>query len=167
MPQQMVIDSLKFARDRGQLEGTLPVSGLSRIHDLLTEVSGQVVFRLQGGEGRLGRKQLVLEVDGELPLRCQRCLERIDHPLRIVSTLELIGSEAELSQEDLEDDTRDFLTAQKDLDVAVLVEDEVILALPPVPRHEHCAPLGGQPAVQKEDSPFAALAALKGRAPKV
>ena len=56
------------------------------------------------------------------------------------------------------------------LDVLELIEDELILALPLVPRHEpHCpvplaAPEGAVSAAPEEPHPFAALAALrKGR----
>lgn len=59
--------------------------------------------------------------------------------LFIVSVLELIADEADLTQDALEDDSRDFLVAQKELDVAALIEDEIILALSLTPRHEDLA----------------------------
>jgi uncharacterized protein len=163
MSQQIVIDSLSFAREGRSLQGELPVSGLERLHDMLAEVAGVVVYRLNGRMGRQGKHQLVLEVVGEIPLVCQRCLGRFDHPLSIVSTLELVADEADLSQDELEDDSRDFLVAQKELDVAALIEDEIILALPVAPRHEDCALPGGSTCGTKV-SPFAALKALKDKA---
>lgn len=163
MSQQIVIDSLSFAREGRSLQGELPVSGLERLHDMLAEVAGVVVYRLNGRMGRQGKHQLVLEVVGEIPLVCQRCLGRFDHPLSIVSTLELVADEADLSQDELEDDSRDFLVAQKELDVAALIEDEIILALPVAPRHEDCALPGGNTCGTKV-SPFAALKALKDKA---
>lgn len=161
MSQQIVIDSLSFAREGRSLQGELPVSGLERLHDLLAEIAGVVVFRLDGRLDRQGKPQLLLEVVGEVPLVCQRCLGRYDFPLSIVSTLELIAAEADLTQDELEDDSRDFLVAQKDLDVAALVEDEIILALPTAPRHDDCElPSGGSRG--NKVSPFAALKSLKG-----
>jgi uncharacterized protein len=162
MSQQIVIDSLSFAREGRSLQGELPVSGLERLHDELAEIAGVVVYRLNGKMSRQGKPQLVLEVSGEVPLVCQRCLGQLDHPLSIVSTLELIADEADLSQDELEDDSRDFLVAQKELDVAALIEDEIILALPGAPRHKECALPDGNTRGTKE-SPFAALAALKGK----
>ncbi|HEX5802044.1 MAG TPA: DUF177 domain-containing protein [Azospira sp.] len=163
MSQQIVIDSLSFAREGRSLQGELPVSGLERLHDTLAEIAGVVRYRLQGRLGRQEKPQLLLEVVGEVPLVCQRCLGRLDYPLSIVSTLELVADEADLSQDELEDDSRDFLVAQKELDVAALVEDEIILALPSAPRHEDCALPGGSSRGTKV-SPFAALSALKGKA---
>ncbi len=163
MSQQIVIDSLSFAREGRSLQGELPVSGLERLHDLLAEVAGVVCYRLHGRISRQGKPQLLLEVVGEVPLVCQRCLGQLGYPLSIVSTLELIADEADLTQDELEDDSRDFLVAQKELDVAALIEDEIILALPSAPRHDDCALPSGSSCGTKE-SPFAALNALKGKA---
>ena len=67
-----------------------------------------------------------------------------------------------LTQEEIEDDSKDFLPAEKALDVVALIEDEIILNLPTAPRHEACVlPEAG---VQAEKvSPFAVLQSLKNR----
>ena len=105
---------------------------------------------------------LRLEVGGIIPLACQRCLEAIHFQLDVDSLLELIPADAELSQEELEDDTRDFLPVAGELDVAELVEDEVLLALPVAPRHERCG-LPGAADAGERINPFAALHGLKGK----
>ncbi len=160
MSQQVLIDCLGFVRNRGVLEGKLPLTRFSRLGDYLVESSGDAAYRLAGHVDVNGRKQLLLEVEGELSLRCQRCLESIHFPLYVDSVLELIRSDDDLSQEDLEDDSKDFLVAQRDLDVVGLIEDEIILALPAAPRHQNCA-LPSADRGTAEESPFAALAALK------
>ena len=162
MSQQIVIDSLSFAREGKALQGELPVSGLERLHDVLAEIAGSVVFRLNGRIGRQDKPQLLLEVSGRVPVICQRCLGRLDYPLSIDSVLELIADEADLSQDELEDDTRDFLPVVRELDVVELVEDEILLALPVAPRHERCGLPGAADAGEREN-PFAALAGLKGK----
>lgn len=105
---------------------------------------------------------LQLEVGGLLLLACQRCLEAIPFELDVDSLLELIPADAELSQEELEDDTRDFLSVAGELEVAELVEDEVLLALPVAPRHERCG-LPGAADAGERINPFAALTGLKGK----
>ncbi len=105
---------------------------------------------------------LRLQVNGVLPLACQRCLEAIHFELDVDSQLELISEDSELSQDELEDDTRDFLPVAGELDVAELVEDEILLALPVAPRHERCG-LPGAADVGERINPFAALAELKGK----
>jgi len=50
--------------------------------------------------------------------------------------------------------------ATKSMDVAALVEDEAILALPMVPLHERCE-TGVAPDASAEAGPFAPLAGLR------
>lgn len=162
MSRRVVIDSLVFAREGRSLQGELPVSSLTRILDVLADQAGELRYRVQGQMGPRRRPQLLLEVDGRLSLRCQRCLEGIDYPVRVRSVLELISNEEDLTQEEIEDDSKDFLPAEKTLDVVALIEDELILELPTAPRHESCVlPEAG---VQSERvSPFAVLQGLKNR----
>lgn len=163
MSQQLVTDSFVFAREGRVLEGALPVLQLERLHDLLAEVVGELQYRLQGLKGERGQSQLRLTVSGTLPLACQRCLKAIDFEVGVDSLLELVPEGAEMSQDELEDETRDFLPVAGALEVAALVEDEVLLALPIVPRHEKCG-LPGATEAGELVSPFAALATLKGKA---
>ena len=162
MSRRVVIDSLVFAREGRSLQGDLPVSSLARILDVLADQTGTLNYRVQGQMSPRRRPQLFLEVDGRLSLRCQRCLEGIDYPVRVRSVLELVSDEEDLTQEEIEDDSKDFLPAEKTLDVVALIEDEIILDLPAAPRHESCVlPEAG---VQSEKvSPFAVLQSLKNR----
>lgn len=155
-------DAFVFAREGRVLEGALPVPDLERLHDLLAEVAGEVSFRLSGSKGERGELLLQLKVEGLLPLACQRCLEAIPFELDVDSLLEIVPEGADLSQDELEDDTRDFLPLAGELNVAELVEDEILLALPVAPRHEKCG-LPGAAGAGERVNPFAALAALKGK----
>ena len=151
-----------FAKEGRVLEGVLPASSLERLHDLLAEVSGDVSFRIQGLKGEHGELMLHLEVTGLLPLACQRCLKAIPFDLYVDSLLELIPEGADMSQDELEDDTRDFLPVAGELYVAELVEDEILLALPVAPRHEKCG-LPGAADAGERINPFATLSGLKGK----
>jgi uncharacterized protein len=160
MSRRVIIDSLVFTREGGSLQGKLPVAGLLRVLDLLTSSDGDLAYRVQGRMGppnsNRSRPRLAVEVDGVLSVCCQRCLEGIDYPVRIRSLLELVEDGEELTPEEIEDDSRDFLTAQKELDVAELIEDEIILDLPVAPRHENCV-LPDTGARPEEISPFSVL----------
>ncbi len=135
---------------------------LGRLHDLLTELSGELSFRLQGRVGSRGEPLLHVAVSGVLPLICQRCLESIGFDLCVDTLLELVPEGGEMSQDELEDDTRDFLPVVKALNVVELVEDEVLLSLPVAPRHEKCG-LPGLADAGERVQPFAVLAGLKGK----
>ena len=157
-----ISDSFAFARDGRSLEGVLAVADLERLHDLLTDVSGELSFRLQGFKGARGEAMLRLQVSGTVPLSCQRCLDAISFDLDIDSTLELVPEGADMSDDELEDDTRDFLPVAGELKVADLVEDEVLLAIPFAPRHEKCG-LPGEAEAGERQGPFATLASLKAK----
>ncbi|MFZ2972256.1 MAG: YceD family protein [Ferribacterium limneticum] len=157
-----ISDAFAFARDGRVLEGTFAVVDLDRLHDLLAEIDGEVTFRLQGYKSDSGESMLHLEVSGTLSLACQRCLEAVPCDLDVDSLLELVPEGTELSQDELEDDTRDFLPVVRELDVVELVEDEILLALPVAPRHEKCG-LPGAADAGERINPFAKLSGLKGK----
>ena len=157
-----ISDAFAFARDGRVLEGTLAISKLDRLHDLLVGQDGEVAYRLRGFKGDSGEPMLHLEVSGLLPLACQRCLEAVPFDLEVDSLLELVPAGAELSQDELEDDTRDFLPVERELDVVELVEDEILLALPVAPRHEKCG-LPGAADAGERINPFAKLSGLQGK----
>ncbi len=162
MSRRVVLDCLAFARERGSLQGELPVASLTRVQDSLGGQAGCLEYRITGQIGDRERPQLLVEVNGDLSLVCQRCLEPLGFPLRLKSLLEFVDDDGDLTQEEIEDDSRDFLPLQAALDVATLIEDEVILALPSVPRHADCSLPGAVPQ-ETMASPFSALAGFKGR----
>ncbi|MDR2614189.1 MAG: DUF177 domain-containing protein [Candidatus Accumulibacter sp.] len=157
MSRRVIIDSLAFAREGGSLQGEVPVVELTRVLDLLAVPAGDLAYRVEGRMEPRKRPQLAVKVDGVLSVCCQRCLEGIDYPVRIRSVLELIGDEEELTREEIEDDSKDFLVAQKELDVVALVEDEIILDLPVAPRHGNCVLPDTGARLADEASPFAVL----------
>jgi uncharacterized protein len=161
MPAQTVIDSLEFARTGQLLGGSLPISGLLRLKDSLFDGLGEVRFEVKGAHDTRRRPVLVLEVSGVLHLQCQRCLGLLDFPLRLSNTLLLASTADEgggFEQEDAE-----WIEASTELDVAGLVEDEIILSLPYSPRHGNglCGQGGGREAGETGSAAFAKLAALK------
>ena len=163
MSQRIVINALDFAREAGLLQGKLPTANLTRTLDLLADPAGVLSYKVEGRFGSRKRPQLVVSVEGTLSVCCKRCLEGIDYPLSVYSVLEFVGIEEELSQEEIEDDSRDFLTEQNEVDVIALIEDEVILDLPVAPRHDSCAlPEAWQGS--ENASPFSVLKGLKSKA---
>ncbi|MEO8410857.1 MAG: YceD family protein, partial [Propionivibrio sp.] len=162
MSQRTVIESASIARESGAQQGEVRIAELTRLRDLLADPSGCLRYRLDGKVGPRDRLQLLLQVDGMLSICCQRCLEGIDNPVAIKSLLEFVDDE-DLTQEEIEDDTKDFLPVVSELDVVALIEDEVLLDLPYAPRHESCV----LPAAARETgtiSPFSVLKGLIGKA---
>ena len=157
----IVIDSCEFAREGRDLVGELAVADLPRLADVLAENVGVLSCRLSGGRGEDGKLFLLLEVEGELCLKCQRCLGPLPYPLSIVSRLQLVPPGAPWPDEALADDAADAIEALSEQPVLSLIEDEVLLALPVAPRHEACALPASGDLLGRVASPFSALARLK------
>jgi uncharacterized protein len=164
MSAPAVIDVLEFARSAQQLSGELGVTGLKRLDDVLYDGEGILVYTVQGGRDERMRPQLQISVAGPLHLRCQRCLGRLDYPLQLTNTL-LVTPPGSAAVETVDDpDAPDTIDESPELDVASLIEDEVLLALPFAPRHaqgECDSELEAGAQADREASPFAKLAALK------
>lgn len=147
------------------LQDTLPLVVDSPARHVDWQVHGER-REVAGGDAQL---RLRLQARTALRLTCQRCLQPVTVELDIAPTLRFVQNEALAEQLD-EDSEEDVLALPPSLDLRELVEDELILALPLVPRHEHCpqplpmfaADPDGSPA---EPSAFAALAGLLKDAP--
>ena len=159
---QTVIDSLEFARTGQKLRGSLPLPGLSRLRDSLADTLGTVGFEVTGGTDSRGRPILTVVVHGMLHLQCQRCLEALDHPLQLLNTLLLVAA-GEAAAGALDDEETEWVEASRELDLAKLIEDEILLSLPYAPKHGEgaCRPFAGAIADGAAQSSFAKLAALK------
>ncbi|HET9701743.1 MAG TPA: YceD family protein [Burkholderiales bacterium] len=161
---QVVIDGLEFARNGGALSGTLEPGSLERLRDSLASDEGAVEYTIQGVQNPRGRPMLRLTVTGTLQLRCQRCLGPLPYSVNVTSELLLLRDESEFADlGDELDDTADGIVAQPKMDVAAMVEEEIILGLPYAPRHPQgeCAANGAAGEAAGKESPLAALARLR------
>jgi uncharacterized protein len=155
MLQPAAIDGLAFARNATVLDGRLGMESLPRLAQ--SGCSGSFLdFVLTGEINERGKPGLKLAVDGSVRLQCQRCLGSLELPLHLEAQLEFASSEAEITAAD---DDIERVAAGREMSVAVLVEDEVLLALPMVPKHEQCSAAAGLGA-NAEPSAFQALAVL-------
>lgn len=134
MSARSEIDSLRFAETAGRMSGEYSLQELSRLHDALVSRDGVLHWWLEGGHDA-GRPVLRLSVQGNLTLVCQRCLEPCLFPLEVEAILPVAKDEEELSRWESEDPLLDGLVAEPHLDVRDLIEDEVLLSLPAIPRH--------------------------------
>ena len=154
---QLVIDGFQFARGGDELRGTLALSELPRLADMGVAASPGFDFAVCGGQNERGKPVLRIRASGPAAMTCQRCLGPVDVRLDASAVLELAESEAAV---EAADDEVDRVVGSPAMDVGALVEDELMLALPMVPRHEACEPKGSR-AQDEAGSPFAALAGLK------
>jgi len=172
------LDVARFARASGHLAGRLDASALPRLTADSPLADGQAATWQADGEwvptaGGAGQTWVHLRADASVVLACQRCLQPLVVPLSVDRRIRFVGTEEEAER--LDEEGEDDVLAQppRGLDLPALVEDELILALPLVPRHGQCPQPLPQPdatddanaaARSPADGPFAALAALKSRA---
>ncbi|MBX3606803.1 MAG: DUF177 domain-containing protein [Piscinibacter sp.] len=168
------LDVAAFAEQAARLEGQWPLHSLERLaasaHPDRPAGDTPVTWQARGEQRglRLAPPQVWLHLAAQtrIDLVCQRCLQ----PLAVDVAGErsfLFVADEDLAAELDADCEDDVLALTRSLDVKELVEDELLLSLPLVPRHASCplpqAPTEEPPAVDDEPHPFAALAALKGR----
>ena len=156
------IDGLRFAESGGILRGVRKVSAFNRLQDLLSSNDGELDYQLAGTRDEVGRLAIGIRIGGELQLTCQRCLKGMSYRLGVDELLVLARSEAEIEALPVDPEMHDRILAGKEMEVGTLLEDEILLAIPIAPRHEHCSGTGvGKGAAQA--SPFADLRGLLNR----
>ena len=156
------IDGLKFAETAGSLRSTCRVADFPRLQDLLTSNAGELEYQVLGASDEMGRPALSIAIAGELQLTCQRCLQPMGFPLQVKEMLVLARSESEIDSQPVDPEVPDRVLAGKDMDVGTLLEDEILLAIPFAPRHEHCLAADAERGAAKP-SPFADLRGLLNR----
>ena len=158
-----VIECLEFARSGQTLSGSLQIPRLARLQDSLFDGLGELQYEVKGGYDARRRPGLMVEISGVLHLQCQRCLGMLNHPLRLSNTL-LLASAGEAAADGFDAEDAEWIEASAALDVAGLIEDEVLLSLPYSPRHAEGLCRHGAGAIAADGAgraAFAKLAALK------
>lgn len=166
------LDVEAFAADGAALGGEWPARDLRRLMDFAHPEAppgsfSPIVWQASGERrkprGADAQTWLNLNVQARLRLVCQRCLGAVESALQVEAAIRFVGGEDEAARLDAESE-EDVLELTRSLDLQLLAEDELLLAMPLVPRHERCpgeaADHLSQEAPQAQH-PFAALAAWK------
>lgn len=119
---------------REAFAGSVPLAKLPRLAASLAGSSGTLQVELQATRDDEGQDWLHGEIRGRLPLTCQRGLHIFDWHCDVALSLCLVETEAE--EEKLLKDTESYLVEDDELPLRDLVEEEVLLALPMMPRCE-------------------------------
>jgi uncharacterized protein len=135
MSAPAVIDTLEFACSGESASGTLPIMRFKRLDDVLFDAAGGVGYELRGGKTARNQPQLEIRITGCLHLQCQRCLGLLEYDVDISNTIVLVPRGVKADAEMAEPDAPDAIEANAELDVAGLIEDEILLSLPLAPRH--------------------------------
>jgi uncharacterized protein len=134
MTAPTTIDSLAFARAGGRMVDDIAIQRFPRLVGSLASDSGTVHFELRGSIQE-GRPVLELAVEADVRMICQYCLEAYDQPIANVSAMPIALDESQLDRWEQDDPLIDAILQDAHLDVHALVEDELLLSLPVVPKH--------------------------------
>jgi len=171
------LDVEAFAREGATLDGEWPATALHRLADTAAPeapASGWPAVRWsaageirtpRGGEAQVW---LQLEAAAQVAPTCQRCLKAVREDVAVSRWFRFVRDEEQAAELDM-DSEDDVLALPRHLNLQELAEDELLLALPLVPRHDVCPeplPLAEPDELEEEAQeetphPFAALAALK------
>lgn len=168
------IDIDRLARRGEALAGAWPLAGFERLGSLLASDAGEVHWeaaarrrrRVEGGEDTY----LGLAIRTTLQVACVRCLGPVAVDVDDRREFLLVPDEETAERLDDPESELEVVAADAPFRLAELVEDELILAVPPLPRHESCdLPAGhGSPADAEAGPnrdtvrPFAGLGKLQG-----
>lgn len=160
------VNPWKAAEGNRRFAGTIPLRNMSRLKPLLADDQGEARFEAQFTRDALGWATIQLDVRAELPLVCQASLERYDEPVSRSSLL-AVAKDPE-QQDELPEHYEATLAEDGRLVFLDLVQDELILAVPQVPRKPGLEevrfstdPDGVQAGEDEEQKrPFAALGDL-------
>lgn len=173
-------DLIAFARSAQRItahqSGQLLLADLPRIaaeQVISPPTPSPVIWSIDGhSEQRLGSTKPLLAVTMQLHtdiwLMCQRCLLPYLQPISIHNRFVIVHTEEQAQALDMENDEADAIVGSHQFDLLDLIEEELLLALPLVPRHESCtspalatSPDKTAPTKTTKASPFSVLAELK------
>ena len=184
------VDVFEFARNGWRAAGEMRIADLPR---MLTEVPADAPERdtvlrwqLQGEmrsemevQGVEEAPYLRLALLGNVWLECQRCLGPYRQAIDVTVRYRIAASEEEADAYPLDDDDVDVIVGSHNFDLRDLIDEELLLSLPLVPKHEACPEVhdslvsgATDGKSEREDAaelkpphPFAALEVLKAPVP--
>ncbi|MCW8906624.1 MAG: YceD family protein [Sedimenticola sp.] len=166
-------DPRRLASQGSTFSGRVPLADLPRLREALLEPVGEAGFRLEFYLDPRKRPRIRGEVRADLVLQCQRCLSSVVLPVDTALNLAVIEVPEEADR--LPDEVEPVWVEEDTLRLMDLVEDELILAIPQVPRHEEdqckidwqSEPAAAEPDEDQQTegddkpNPFAVLAGIK------
>ncbi len=164
MPEQTAsaryIDGLQFTQSEQSLSGSFVIKDLSRLRESVASDAGEIQFHIKGKQPKLGKPVLEIDITGRVELQCQRCLQNLTHGLDIHSRLALVKKESALPATEEEPEDVDTIVSSPEMNVAQMVEEEILLSLPMIPRHDACE-MATDSKPQASETKLAGLATLK------
>jgi uncharacterized protein len=164
------IDPLRLAQNGLKLDGQILLNTMPRLAGSLHHDDGLVDVGLAFDVDQIGTPYMKGEFNAEVSIICERCMSPMTMTLSVSCLLAMVVSERNIDS--LAEQYDPWLLEDSDpVLLSKVVEDELILVLPLVPRHTRaCLPSEAWSAMSEEseedegdkpESPFAILSSLK------
>ena len=161
------INPIRAAEGGYAIAGSLAFARMKRLLEIAGNSQGAAEVMLSFAIDGQGIPNVRGQISAELELTCQRCLESMRMPIAVKICLGIVGSEDDAKR--LPERYDPLMVHGEQLPIAEMVEDEILLALPAIPRHDQAGCAASekvrQDGVEQADdasvSPFAVLAKLK------
>lgn len=120
--------------DKGTiLEGELPLQAMNRLNDILANKEGNVLIKLDFHKNEQKVRVITGAIAGHLSLLCQRCMNPMGYPLDLSPHLcPVFESSAQRVLAGYEP----LIVTEEPIKLTDIVEEEILLTLPIVPKHE-------------------------------
>ncbi|MCP3687047.1 MAG: hypothetical protein GY784_01425 [Gammaproteobacteria bacterium] len=144
-------------------EGQIEVGNMTRLSELLADSPTTIAMKFEFQISDFDSPMLAGEMQAELQVECQRCLQAMPTPLQLVFKLLIDASDDVVQESGLD-------TIYSDdglIDIFEVAEDELILALPLVAMHDdetcnkHWRAVDNSHDPDARENPFSVLKELK------
>ncbi|HWX10773.1 MAG TPA: DUF177 domain-containing protein [Trinickia sp.] len=144
------LDVFEFARSGRQAAGCVrvvqmprmlaevPVDAPERDTVFTWQAEGSTQPELQDDGSEAAQPYLRLAVHGFAWLECQRCLAPYEQTFDIDATYRLVLTEEEADEYPLDEDELEVIVGSRQFNLVELIEEELLLSVPLVPKHEVC-----------------------------
>lgn len=160
-----IIDPIYLAEKRRVYEGKVPLLKLSRLSDRINNLDGVATFHLDFT--KIGKLSVIKGViRAKIQLECQSCLQLLD--IKVNSDVKLAIVESDEAAALIPEEYEPLLCNEEKITFNDIIEDEILLSLPAIPKHEYDCFERQEPDITIEnegqsgkDSPFSILSNYK------
>ena len=170
-PVPAYVDTRKVFLQEAAIKGMMPLERLPRFREILATETANVWIELSFSTNESKQRLITGKLSAQVDVTCQRCLEPIAIELADEIKLALLASEEFLSR--LDPTLEPWICADTKLELAGLVEEQLMLCMPIVNYHPGNDCLDkldyaisgddpqGEGQTEQRESPFSILKQLK------
>jgi len=168
-PLPTTLDVRKAAARNTGISGAIQPQDLKRFRSLLANDEGRISIKMAFSRDEEDRYLVRVAIEADVMVTCQRCLECMPERISSENTLAVVWTDAEAAR--LPAHLDPLVETEQVSNLWALVEDELILSMPPFSYHEtekckrttsvFSVPAPGVEAVERRSNPFEVLGQLK------